>query len=229
MNVISYFNLIPDFKFSSDSQQLIDVWKKSWQEHGWNTILLDESYARNNPLFDKSDLNNPDANFYKTIPSSRWQYHRSCYCRLLAYCQYVRENGDTLYSDYDVINYGFEPKILSSTEPNSLFCGTRCVVFLGQDGIRDIERVIYNFSKNTFQETLNLGSSNDMRIMKKYTTVFSLKLDENGKRYSSNILPDFSNQTPLVHYDGGCYKRGVNKNMSRLEIIKKYENDLPQA
>ena len=51
-----------------------------------------------------------------------FKYHRSCYCRLLAYCQYVRKNGATLYADYDVINYGFWPDELKLTREDSYFC-----------------------------------------------------------------------------------------------------------
>jgi len=184
-------------------------------------------------LFNKLDLDNPDANFYLTLKrSSMWKYHRSCWSRLLAYCQYVHENGDTLYSDYDVMNYGLSPKILSSTKSNSLFCRSRCVVFLGRDGAKDIERVMYDFSKKNFKEEALPESFNDMMIMhqnlshKDNTSNFSLKLYPNGEQYCSNISPDFSNSTPLVHFDGGCFQRGMNKNMSRLEVVEKYEKYL---
>ena len=224
MNVISYFNLIPDSKFSSESEELIGIWKKSWQKYGWNTILLDESHARRNPLLNKLDLDNPDANFYKTIHPGNWKYHRSCYCRLLAYCQYVRENGATLYADYDVMNYGFSPNSLKSTRQDSYFCPSRCVVYLGIDGLDQIETAILNFNNNPFQERDENGSCNDMCIITKYTNCFELKKDRNDQRYVSPILPDFSNQTPLIHYDGGCYKRGIDRKFSRLEIVKKYDN-----
>lgn len=223
MNVVSYFNLIPDFKFSSESQKLIDIWDQSWQKHGWNTILLDESYARANPLFNKLDLDDPDANFYRTINPEMWRYHRSCYCRLLAYCQYVRENGPVLYADYDVINYGFSPDILKSTKENSYFCTSRCIVYLGYRGKNQIENAIFNFSNGDFQESSSVGSSNDMTIINKYTDCFIFEKDNDNRCYVSSILPDFSNQTPLIHYDGGCYRRGFNRNLTRLEIIKQYK------
>ena len=223
MNVISYFNLIPDSKFSSESEELIDIWKKSWQKHGWNTILLNESHAKRNPLFNKLDLDNPDANFYKTINPSMWTYHRSCYCRLLAYCQYVRENGATLYADYDVINYGFPADILKSTPENSYFCYSRCMVYLGKKGADQIESAILNFNNNAFQESEERGSCNDMNIINKYTNCFSFQKDQNNKLYVSSIMPHLSNQTPLIHYDGGCHQRGFNRKFSRLDIIKQYK------
>jgi len=223
MNVISYFNLIAGSKFSAESQELIDIWKKSWQKHGWNTILLDESHAKNNPLFDELDLNSSEANFYRTIHPSMWKYHRSCYCRLLAYCQYVRENGVVLYADYDVINYGFSPNILNLAKENSYFCVERAVVYLGKKGADQTESAILNFNNNKFQESEERGSCNDMSIMNKYTNCFNLQKDQNNQNYVSSIMPDLSNQTSLIHYDGGCYRRGFDRKFSRLDIIKRYQ------
>jgi hypothetical protein len=223
MNVISYFNLISGFKFSSESQELIDIWEKSWQKYGWNTILLNEEDTKKNSLYGKLDLDNPNANFYKTINSSMWRYHRSCYCRLLAYCQYVRENGATLYADYDVINYGFTLDVLESTAENSFFSRDRSSVYLGIEGANQIENAILTFNNNPFQEGDKPGSSNDMRIITKYTNCFKLQKQKDNELYSSSIKADFSNKTPLIHYDGGCYKRGVDRKLSRLDIIKKYD------
>jgi hypothetical protein len=223
MNVISYFNLISGFKFSVESQELIHVWKKSWQKYGWNTILLNEDDAKKNSLYKKLDLDSPDANFYRTINSSMWRYHRSCYCRLLAYCQYVRENGATLYADYDVINYGFASDVLESTEENSYFSDDRCSVYLGSEGIDQIENAILTFNNNPFQEGDKHGSSNDMRIITRYTNCFQLQKQKDNQPYTSLIKADFSNETPLIHYDGGCYKRGIDRKLSRLDIIKKYD------
>lgn len=223
MNVISYFNLIPGSEFSSESEKLIDIWKKSWQKHGWNTILLNESHAKRNPLLNKLDLDNPDANFYKTISPFMWQYHRSCYYRLLAYCQYVRENGVALYADYDVINYGFPADILKSTPEDSYFCPSRCMVYLGNKGKDEIENAILNFNNKEFSENEVHGSCNDMSVMNKYTNCFNFQKDQNNQMYVSSIIPDLSNQTPLIHYDGGCYRRGFDRKFTRLDIIKQYE------
>jgi hypothetical protein len=222
MKVISYFQSIPNSDFSQQSEELIEVYKQSWIKHGWNPIVLNEEYSKRNELFHKLDLGNPDANFYKTISSSMWKYHRSCYCRLLAYCQYVRENGATLYADYDVINYGFLPGILKTTQEDSCFCASRCMVYLGKKGADQIESAILNFNNNEFQESEDRGSCNDMSIMIKYTNCFNFQKDQNNQNYVSSIMPDLSNQTSLVHYDGGCYRRGVDRKFSRLDIIKQY-------
>ena len=229
MNVISYYNKIPDSKFSLESEELIDIWKKSWQKHGWNTILLNESYAKKNLLFNKLGLDNPDANFYRTINKQNWKYHRSCYCRLLAYCQYVRENGATLYADYDVMNYGFTPNILSFAKENSYFCGERAVVYLGTKGVEQMENALIKFST---KELKNDESSADMYVMVRHTNIFTpvhnnLETNEGAKLkcgyyYVGNSYNDSQDEAPLVHYDNGCYARGAPRKLSRLQIIKEH-------
>lgn len=227
MKVISYFNLIPDSKFSLESEELISVWKKSWQKHDWNTILLNESNAKNNPLFDELDLDNPNANFYKTVNKQNWKYHRGCYCRLLAYCEYVRENGATLYADYDVMNYGFAPNILNFANENSYFCGERAVVYLGLEGVEQMENALIQFSTKEFK---NGGSSADVYVMERYTNIFTpvySNLETNEKAswsyyYVGRSFANNQDKALLVHYDGGCYKRGADRKLSRLDIIKRH-------
>lgn len=227
MNVISYFNKIPNSKFSSESEEIIDLWKKSWKKHNWNPIILNEEYSKRNELFRKLDLNNPDANFYKTINSSMWKYHRSCYCRLLAYCQYVREHGATLYSDYDVMNYGFTPNILNFAKENSYFCGERAIVYLGKKGAEQMESALLQFSSEEFKNDAN---SADVYVMERYTTIFipvlnNLETKERANwtyNYMSNSYDKHHDETLLVHYDGGCYRRGANRKLSRLQIIKEH-------
>ena len=206
---------------------MIDIWKKSWQKHGWNPIVLNEEFAKRNELFNKLDLDNPYANFYKTVPKTQWLYHRSCYCRLLAYCQYVRENGATLYADYDVMNYGFTPIILNFAKENSCFCGERAVVYLGKKGAEQMKNAILQFSSEEFK---NDGDSADMWVMERYTNIFTPVLSnlETNQRakwpyyYVGHSFKDSQDETPLVHYDGGCYKRGADIRLSRIQIIKNH-------
>jgi len=230
MNVISYFQSIPNSDFSKQSEELIEVYKQSWSKHGWNPIVLNEAYSKNNELFHKIDLDNPDANFYKTIVSSNhtnWKYHRSCYCRLLAYCQYVRENGATLYSDFDVMNYGFTPSILNFAKENSYFCGERAVVYLGLEGVEQMESALLQFSSEEFKSN---ESSADVYVMERYTDIFTpvcknLENNEEAKwpyYYVGHSFAKNQDETLLVHYDGGCYIRGADSKLSRLQIIKEH-------
>ena len=222
MNVISYFDAIPDLEFSKQSEDILSIWTDTWKRHGWNPIILEHEMAKKNKLYHQLDLDNPQANFYKTIHESMWKYHKTCYCRLLAYCEYVRNNGATLYADYDVINYGFTPDIIKNIEHDSYLCIHRSVMFLGLTGIDDIERVILKFNNEPFSEGDERGSCNDLNVMRKYTKVFKSKLMPSGDWYTTYIEPNFRNNSPLVHYDGGCYKRGISRSMTRVDIIKKH-------
>ena len=227
MNVISYFQSIPNSDFSKQSEDLIEVYKKSWSKHGWNPIVLNEEHSKHNELFHKLDLDNSDANFYKTIHPTMWKYHRSCYCRLLAYCQYVREHGATLYSDYDVMNYGFTPNILNFAKENSYFCGERAVVYLGKKGAEQMESALLQFSSEEFK---NNGSSADVYVMERYTDIFipvhkNLETKKKAKwpyYYVGHSYDYTQDDTLLVHYDGGCYRRGADRKLSRLQIIKEH-------
>ena len=65
MKVISYFNKIPNSKFSLESEELIELWKTSWKKHNWNPSILNEEYSKRNKLFHELDLDDPTANFIK--------------------------------------------------------------------------------------------------------------------------------------------------------------------
>ena len=155
------------------------------------------------------------------------KYHRSCYCRLLAYCQYVREHGATLYADYDVMNYGFKPNILNFAKENIYFCGERAVVYLGKEGAEQMENALIHFSTGEFKEE---GSSADVYVMERYTNIFTpvyknLETNEKAKwayYYVGHSFDSNQDETLLVHYDGGCYRRGADRKLSRLQVIHEH-------
>jgi len=232
--VICYYQQF-ETKFSKDSKDFLKLWKKSWEIKGWNSVILGENDAKQNPLYSQINIDNPDANFYKT-DNSNWKYHRSCYLRLLAYCQYVRQNGPTLYADYDVINYSFTPDILNYMEEDSVLKGERCAVYLGERGINDIEQAINRFDKdpgeisNSWSEK---NASSDMHVISRFTTVFKTitcnlitkeRSEKNRTYYCQNAGQDGYMDSPLVHYDGGTYGRNIPeecKRLPRTELVQK--------
>ena len=172
--VICYYQEF-ETKFSKDSKDFLELWKKSWESKGWNSVILGENDAKQNPLYSQIDIDNADANFYKTGGGRSWQYQRSSYLRHLAYCQYVRNNGATLYADYDVINYSFTPDILNYMEEDSVLIGERCAVYLGERGINDIEQAINRFDKDPGEISnswSDKNSSSDMHVVSRFTTIF---------------------------------------------------------
>jgi hypothetical protein len=217
VNVISYFNSIANDKFSKESSELVSVWKHSWSQQGWSPIVLNEAWAQKNYLYHKLSFNNPNANFYKKNPVGSFEYNRCCYLRLLAYCQYVKENGPTLYCDYDVINYGLSPDILSTIDHNSVLCEQRSVIYLDELGVKDMERVLVEFENiNEFEWC----HRNDMRLMEYKTQVFKQLVNgDNEYIYCCSSHTPRDSICSLVHYNGGCYLRGAPKHLSRAEVI----------
>lgn len=100
-NVFTYFMPVPGL-YSTDSQyRLIDVWRRSWAKAGWNPRVLDESFVKGHPRY----------NFFKSrywaLPTEYGnEYCGACFFRWLA----VAMAGGGMLTDYDVINYGFEPR-----------------------------------------------------------------------------------------------------------------------
>lgn len=233
-NVICYYEQF-DNKFSRDSEQFLEIWKRSWENRGWNPIILGEKDAKQNPLYARIDIDYPDSNFYKT-DNRNWRYHRSCYRRLLAYCQYVRINGATLYADYDVINYSFTPDILNYMQEDSVLKSERCAVYLGQRGLNDIEQAINRFDKDPGEISncwSDRNSSSDMHVIARFTTVFKTITcnlitkecsEKNRTYYCQNAAQDGYMDSPLVHYDGGTRGRNIPeeyKELPRAELVQK--------
>lgn len=231
--VICYYKQF-ESEFSKDSKRFLEVWQRSWKNNGWNAIVLCERDAKQNPLCGQIDIDNPDANFYKT-DNSNWMYHRSCYLRLLAYCQYVRMNGATLYADYDVINYSFTPDVLNFMSEDSVLKGERCAVYLGKRGALDIEQAIARFDKDPGEIShswKDKNASSDMHVISRFTTSFKTitrnaitgeRSEKNHAYYCQNAGEDGYMDSPLVHFDGGTYERNIPdecRGLARAELVQ---------
>jgi len=216
-NVISYYQPILGEEFSKQSEELIPLWKHTWKQQGWNPIVLDERNAIENSIYNKLDFNDPNSNFYKENPVGSFEYNRSCYLRLLAYCEYVKQNGPTVYCDYDVMNYEMKPDALQKITTNSLFCEQRSTVYLDENGANDMEQAL---TECFHAKKLEWCHRNDMRLMEHKTKLFTPLVDNNNDYiYCCSSHTPRDTITPLVHYNGGCYLRGASKHLSRAEVI----------
>lgn len=234
MNVITYFENIDGLDFSKRSEDIMCLWKQSWKKHGWSTVVLDEKMALENPTYDMLNLDDPKSIFYaedrmlKKKP--KWyKYHRSCYRRLLAYCEYVKQNGPTLYSDYDVMNYGFKPSLLKYLDSSSYFCTERAVVYLTESGAADIERVMIEYHDPT--NTKQRRYINDMMLMQANLREFS-PVHHNFETHETAstgyyYMENWGNgprqdEALMIHYDNGMYGKGASRKFSRSDIIKQH-------
>jgi hypothetical protein len=146
MNVVSYFEPI-DSQFSRESSKLPESWSNNWQEKGWSTFILNESYAKKHSSFKDINFGNHESLLYSSKNSIN--YLKQCYMRWLAYSRYVSENGPTVWCDYDVYNKNLTPHLLKSitNEQSFVFSRSCCCGYLSTQRAKAIVDTIERCSK----------------------------------------------------------------------------------
>jgi len=254
-NVISYFELINKvspssspvknqkiMNFSKNSSEILSIWSKSWSDNGWNPIVLNQNHASTSPLYGQITRHLTE------------KYPLSCYLRLLAYCEYVKKHGPTLYCDYDVIKYNFKPHLLNHLTGDEAINPERATVFLSLAGVSLIEKAIADFieiiKKPDFKE-FNPNQHSDLIHLNKYvedpenlkkggasifkTINFNLQNRERRANHTSyysvnhydpifNTNPIEARLFPLIHYDGGLYMRAFKNNLT-ADLNSMFKNE----
>ena len=124
---VTYYVDVPGLWSRESQHKLIDVWRRSWQKSGWDTVVLTEADVASHPryAFFKEHFDAKPSEY--GIP-----YTTACFMRYLAASHYGSLRGlGILLLDYDVISYGFEPQEIRPNEmtifcdepPVSVFCG----------------------------------------------------------------------------------------------------------
>jgi hypothetical protein len=235
-----------------DAKRLLELWLFSWQKRGWQTVVLNREDAINNPTYNFLDLDSRDSRFYQCNPSNgksmatsnnTFFYNQACYQRVLAYCNYVKEFGSTLYCDFDVINYSWTPDMMKKVSDNTRFNGERSTMFLSPSGVEIIEKGLIDFCKRgepIKHTTCGKMSTSDMHvigsIISKHKNLFPFLyhpkwnriLRKHPRHYISNIQYSLDDghdymQTPMVHYDGGCFAHPDAKKYNlktRAEVVQ---------
>ena len=100
MKIYTYYQNI-----NHDKQpELIDLWKISWSNHGYEPIVLNLQDAKRHSYFDT--LNTEMRKIFKEITNKEISdYGMSCWFRWLAYA--TQEDEKFYVSDYDAINVNF--------------------------------------------------------------------------------------------------------------------------
>ncbi|MGC1480315.1 MAG: hypothetical protein WA771_07415 [Chthoniobacterales bacterium] len=100
MKVFTFYSPV-EGKRERDELALIDLWKQSWEALGWEPVVLGyESLDFDEELEEM-------ARELKKLPSiNKHNLDYWCYLRWIA----VAQQGGGFMSDYDVINYSFEPR-----------------------------------------------------------------------------------------------------------------------
>lgn len=175
---------------------VVNLWKAGWEKHGWNPIVLGEYNFKEWLRWDEYDL---AVTKLPTVNNPR--YERACFRRWGA----MTLRGGIML-DYDVMNYGFRPEHVPSTDRCLLLDGdSPCVVTATPE---EYERACNIFmAYQPAADDLEGGHphTSDMHI--------STKLIGMGVFERVRICREYKNdgwqEAPLVHYS--AFKCGSNK------------------
>lgn len=125
--VVTYFVPVEGLWSVESQEALIKVWKRSWRKAGWMPTVLTEKDASTHPryVFFKEHFDSKPTEYGIA-------YTSACFMRWLAAAHYGQLRGfDVMLTDYDVINYGFEPQEVRHNEM-TIFCDEPpATVFMG--------------------------------------------------------------------------------------------------
>lgn len=227
MDIICFYEpLVVDgevIDFSKDSLELIKLWEKSWSKNGWNPIVLSLEDAKKHPRYYEIDLKNYSSNLYKHSLNGA-SYLELCYSRWFAYGCY-----SGVWSDYDVINYGFSPEDsehLIQHEP--VF-----IDYIGSCGFATLdghEKIIEGFIRAYENDEI---VNSILSLQEKHNRIRDISdMDINRRRDTPIKFPNiplcnhnFSNEgwreSKLVHYHNGLWNHFKNHQCKkRSDFIK---------
>lgn len=191
MNCYCYFE-----KINPAALPVIELWRESWAKHGWDPIVLGEKNFKEWYFWDEYDL---AVTKLPTVNNHR--YERACFRRWGA----MALHGGVML-DYDVMNYGFRPEQVPSTNRCLLLDGdSPCVVWASAE---DYERACNIFM--AYQPT-----PDDLEGVRPHTSDMhiSTKLCGMGLFERMRICREYKNEgwetAPLVHYSS--FKCGGDK------------------
>lgn len=125
--VVTYYTPVEGLWSDESQQKLMDIWRRSWEKAGWVATVLREADIQTHPRYSffKEQFDAKPSEYGVT-------YTSACFLRWLAASHFGALRGfDVMLTDYDVINFGFEPRDLYPNEmtvfcdepPGSVFMG----------------------------------------------------------------------------------------------------------
>ena len=240
MKVYTYYENI-NFKLQNE---LVSLWKESWERKGFQAVVLNESHAKQHPYYKEFDSKLDEV--VGLVAGKRLSAHgKSCYMRWLAYASQVNEK--CFVGDYDVINNNFIPfepedtlcfydkfcPCFSSGTPNQFYSLCRSFIDISLSRLEQI--------KETFKK-LNLRNYHDQDFMvcnccQRCNTEAEKLNHQCNFNFKSNKttvkLPMensiYENSIRLVHFshNGVCkiFKTGHKEvDQTRIDAIKKLLN-----
>lgn len=104
MNIYTYFVPVSQIDYEGECR-ILNIWKRTWSEFGWNPVVLTENDAKGSPRYDWYF-----AQMKKKPFMNSFEYEMACFQRWLAMAQI----GGGVHSDYDCMNNGLQPEDIKS-------------------------------------------------------------------------------------------------------------------
>jgi hypothetical protein len=197
MKISFYYQEMATFATQGDDlAALIKMHVDTFSLYGWEPVRLDESFAKQHPLYDLFD----DPTTIFATSKNNWQYTRACYMRWLAYAV-----AGYPFADFDVINYGFavddarNQRSMRDTTPILLSQACAAGLIDGEE-YADIISVFLEFQTAPRIEGWTEIDVNDMNIILQYRPEWFRFMDrENLWLAREYTLPGWDS-AKLVHY-----------------------------
>jgi hypothetical protein len=199
---------------------MLDLWEKSWSEHGFEPIILNESDAKKSELYEKFKNMAPEYS-KKFMGSTTNQYGLSCWFRWLAYSTQKEEKF--YVSDYDVINLNFIP--IDPDDVLHFMNGANPCLASGKPSqFHNFFKQIFEITEKHIEEFTKLFKELDLKVFHDQDFLILYSIVENFGRLNvgiknnckmtpinKNFISDPSIEnfelSPLVHFShNGCGK-----------------------
>lgn len=128
MKVITYYVPVPGLWSDQSQQLLINLWRESWAKHGWEPVIVGPHNIAHHPRYKFFE-----EQFHAKPSEYPITYTSACFIRwFAAHVIGAMDGRPVMLCDYDVINYGFEPRepepgkmeVICDEPPASVFMGT---------------------------------------------------------------------------------------------------------
>jgi hypothetical protein len=215
MKIYTYYE---DINFTKQ-KRLIELWKASWEYHGFTPIVLTRENATQHAYYNEyiSGLNTINQKLYGKDMN---KYCTSCFLRWLAYTSISDES--MLVSDYDVINGGVDASEFSNytNEQINLLQGVCPSLVIGTS--KQFIKLCHMF--------INMSLSHIDEI-KKGSSLINLNLFHDQVFFiflKDKLSINFSNNTELIH--GSAHATSSNRKNRLIHFSHQYtkmRNSIP--
>ncbi len=172
----------------ADDRALIALWQKSWEAAGWETIVLG-----------RKDIDWPEEALdrFRAHPTINGrEYEFICFARHVAF----RYSEATVFSDFDIINYGWNPPSTDfrfAAHVHS-FCGKRPGLFTAsKDGLDWLLGWMRSSAPGLIQDINGRKHCSDLTVFMGLPISFSADVVEYGDNCWTSA--------PLVHYGNATF------------------------